>query len=82
MNLPKWAIKSISTIIEGMAWRAYHSWGNKTIKHIKAQGYNNVESKLYPICRHEVFNEPRKQEYLQDMLEWLTKPSLKLDLGL
>lgn len=54
----------------------------KAIKHIKAQGYNNVESKLYPICRHEVFNEPRKQEYLQDMLEWLTKPSLKLDLGL
>ncbi len=48
----------------------------KAIKHIKAQGYNNVESKLYPICRHEVFNEPRKQEYLQDMLEWLKSQNL------
>ncbi len=48
----------------------------KAVNHIKAQGYENVTLKLYPACRHEVFNEPKKQQYLQDMLEWLKLQNL------
>lgn len=43
----------------------------RAYKHICNQGYKDVNLYLYPSCRHEVFNEINKEQYLQDMLEWL-----------
>ncbi len=43
----------------------------RAYEHLCAQGYENVSLKLYAGCRHEVFNEKQKEQYLQDMLEWL-----------
>ncbi len=34
-------------------------------------GMNNVESILYPECRHKLINELNKEEVFQDVLEWL-----------
>lgn len=49
---------------------------NDAYEHLCTQGYQNVSLKLYEDCRHEVFNEKQKEQYLQDMLEWLKKNNL------
>ncbi|PAF54504.1 hypothetical protein BKH42_00925 [Helicobacter sp. 13S00482-2] len=45
----------------------------KSYQHIKSQGYEDVELRLYANSRHEVFNEPNRLEVLDDMLSWLHK---------
>ena len=49
----------------------------KAYEHLCAQGFSNVSLKLYPSCRHEVFNEISKEQYLQDTLEWLRRWELR-----
>lgn len=43
----------------------------KAYKHIRSQGYNNVDIKLYEKARHEVFREPCKDRVFADTLKWL-----------
>ncbi len=41
-------------------------------KYVKA-GITNIECKLYPDMRHEILNEPGKQEVYDDILAWIEK---------
>ena len=41
-------------------------------KYVKA-GITDIECKLYPDMRHEILNEPGKQEVYDDTLSWIEK---------
>ncbi len=45
-------------------------------EHIESQGYKNVGILLYKNARHEVFNEPIKQQVVDDILLWLRQNGL------
>lgn len=36
-------------------------------------GMQNVDCKIYPLCRHEIHNEINYQEVYEDILEWINK---------
>lgn len=48
----------------------------KARDHLRAQGYNNITLKLYTGMRHEIFNEPDKNNVLDDTLKWLKTNNL------
>lgn len=51
-------------------------YGKETKKFIavlKKLGFNNITSKLYPDCRHELLNELNNEEVYSDILQWMTK---------
>ncbi len=39
----------------------------------RSAGVKNVTVKLYEGARHEIINEPNKDEIIEDMMEWLSK---------
>ncbi|MCR5215071.1 MAG: alpha/beta hydrolase [Eubacterium sp.] len=41
-------------------------------QYVKA-GITDIECKLYPDMRHEILNEPGKQEVYEDILDWITR---------
>lgn len=43
------------------------------VNFLKARGYANVTSKLYPKMRHEVLNEKGKEHVFADVIEWLNE---------
>jgi alpha-beta hydrolase superfamily lysophospholipase len=36
-------------------------------------GMEQVDMKLYPLCRHEIHNEINKEEVYEDVAEWIGK---------
>ena len=44
----------------------------KFISTLKILQFNNIESKLYPECRHELLNELNKEEVYEDILNWIS----------
>jgi alpha-beta hydrolase superfamily lysophospholipase len=42
-------------------------------KVLKRAGSKQVECRLYPNARHEMLNEPNKQEVISDLLVWINK---------
>jgi len=40
---------------------------------LKELGYTDVNSKIYPNCRHEVLNELNRDEVYSDISSWITK---------
>lgn len=45
----------------------------KTFNSYKAQGIQDIQLKLYPNCRHELFNESNPTLFFKDLLTWLTQ---------
>jgi alpha-beta hydrolase superfamily lysophospholipase len=45
----------------------------KYISVLKKLGFNNVTSKLYPECRHELLNELNRDDVFADIQQWLSK---------
>ena len=45
----------------------------KVIKEFDICCMERVESKLYPLCRHEILNEINKEEVYRDIINWLAK---------
>lgn len=45
----------------------------KAVDFMKARGYQNVQSKLYPGMRHEILNEKEKQKVWDDVATWIGK---------
>ncbi|PAF44711.1 alpha/beta fold hydrolase [Helicobacter sp. 11S02596-1] len=48
----------------------------KAYRHLKSQGYENVRLEIFDGARHEIFNEPKKGEYLGLALKWLEENRL------
>lgn len=46
---------------------------NKVADQLRAAGVQQVDVKLYPDGRHEMFNELNRQEVWQDVAEWVNK---------
>lgn len=44
---------------------------HKTVNDLQNNGFSNVEMKLYPNMRHEIFHEDEKAIVFNDILEWL-----------
>ncbi|WP_228435792.1 alpha/beta fold hydrolase [Chryseobacterium pennipullorum] len=44
-----------------------------TVKHLKADGFRDVETKIYPEMRHEILNEAIREEVLEGIHEWILK---------
>jgi alpha-beta hydrolase superfamily lysophospholipase len=42
-------------------------------KELQRAGSKQVECRLYPNARHEMLNEPNKQEVISDLLVWINK---------
>ena len=47
----------------------------KAYKIYRDLGCEDVEMKLYPDARHEIFNEINREEVFSDLLAWLEKKS-------
>jgi alpha-beta hydrolase superfamily lysophospholipase len=45
----------------------------KYITVLRKLGFNNVTSKLYPECRHELLNELNNEEVQNDIYQWMTE---------
>jgi alpha-beta hydrolase superfamily lysophospholipase len=45
----------------------------KYISVLKKLGFNNVSSKLYPECRHELLNKLNRDDVFADIQQWLSK---------
>ncbi|HHX13319.1 MAG TPA: alpha/beta hydrolase [Clostridiales bacterium] len=45
---------------------------DKFISTLNKLQFNNIESKLYPECRHELLNELNKEEVYDDILNWIS----------
>jgi len=45
----------------------------KYLSALKKLSFNNVTSKLYPDCRHELLNELNNEEVYSDIYQWITK---------
>ena len=39
----------------------------------RKHGMENVDMKIYPLCRHEIHNEINKQEVYEDVARWVEK---------
>jgi alpha-beta hydrolase superfamily lysophospholipase len=48
---------------------------------LKAAGVGDLTLKLYPGMRHEVLNETGRQQVYQDILDWITKRTVKTDVA-
>lgn len=46
---------------------------NKVADQLRAAGVQQVDVKLYPDARHEMFNEFNRQEVYQDVVDWVEK---------
>lgn len=46
-----------------------------TVNNLKADGFRNVEVKLYPEMRHEILNEEIQEEVLNGIYTWILKYS-------
>ncbi|MGI6072999.1 MAG: alpha/beta fold hydrolase [Lachnospiraceae bacterium] len=44
---------------------------NKSVQFMRDVGYENVTGKMYPQMRHEVLNEPGRQQVYEEILEFL-----------
>ena len=45
----------------------------QTVQAFTQAGMENVSMRLYPLCRHEVLNEPNREEVYQNILDWLKR---------
>ncbi len=46
---------------------------NKFVHTLRKLGFTNVNSKIYPDCRHEVLNELNKEDIYSDIHSWISK---------
>ncbi|WP_228393937.1 alpha/beta fold hydrolase [Chryseobacterium artocarpi] len=44
-----------------------------TINNLKADGFQDVETKIYPEMRHEILNEEIREEVLNEIYHWILK---------
>lgn len=44
-----------------------------TVNNLKANGFQNVEIKIYPEMRHEILNEKIREEVLNEIYHWIVK---------
>ena len=44
-----------------------------TVDNLKADGFQNVDVKIYPDMRHEILNESIREEVLQEIHNWILK---------
>ncbi|CAI8903100.1 alpha/beta fold hydrolase [Chryseobacterium sp. IT-36CA2] len=44
-----------------------------TVEHLKADGFQNVDVKIYPNMRHEILNEEIREEVLNGIYNWILK---------
>lgn len=52
------------------------SYGKEIKKYLNVLnelGFNNISSKLYPNCRHEILNELNREEVYSDITNWISK---------
>ena len=45
----------------------------KAWKEFNKAGMEQVDIRLYPLCRHELLNEINKEEVFDDILQWIQK---------
>ncbi len=46
-----------------------------TVNHLKTDGFQDVEVKIYPDMRHEILNEEIREEVLSGIYDWILKHS-------
>lgn len=46
-----------------------------TVNHLKADGFQNVDVKIYPEMRHEILNEEIREEVLNGIYNWIVTKS-------
>ena len=52
-------------------------WGvHRAVEMYRRAGIERVSEKLYPGMRHEILNEPIKDEVHRDILTWLERQGL------
>lgn len=44
-----------------------------TVNNLKADGFQDVEAKVYPEMRHEILNERIREQVLDEIFEWISK---------
>lgn len=44
-----------------------------TINHLKSDGFQDVDAKIYPEMRHEILNEEIREQVLSDIHDWMLK---------
>ncbi|MBB6329116.1 alpha-beta hydrolase superfamily lysophospholipase [Chryseobacterium sediminis] len=44
-----------------------------TVNHLKADGFQHVDVKIYPEMRHEILNEEIREEVLNEIYHWIIK---------
>ncbi|MGE8556746.1 MAG: alpha/beta fold hydrolase [Chryseobacterium jejuense] len=44
-----------------------------TVKNLKADGFQDVETKIYPEMRHEILNEEIREQVLNEICDWMLK---------
>lgn len=44
-----------------------------TVNHLKTDGFQNVDVKIYPDIRHEILNEEIREEVLKEISNWISK---------
>lgn len=50
---------------------AYGDGVRRAADKFREAGMENVQCKIYPLCRHEILNEINRQEISQDILSWI-----------
>ncbi len=50
---------------------------SKVVKLYRSVGLTNIRYKLYPMLRHELWNEVRKDEVYNDIIKWIEEDSKK-----
>ena len=51
----------------------------QAVQHMRRVGYKNTKGKLYPGMRHEILNEPGRQQVFQDIVKYTGKQLEKTD---
>ncbi|MCP1300339.1 lysophospholipase [Chryseobacterium sp. S0630] len=44
-----------------------------TVNHLKADGFQHIDVKIYPEMRHEILNEEIREEVLKEISNWISK---------
>lgn len=44
-----------------------------TINHLKSDGFQDVETKIYPEMRHEILNEEIREQVLSEIYDWMLR---------
>jgi alpha-beta hydrolase superfamily lysophospholipase len=52
---------------------AYGKGVEKCAEMFRQAGMQEVKTRIYPLCRHEILNEINKEEIYQDLLRWIEK---------